>query len=401
MGHRLLIRGARIITDPDAEPLRDAAVLAEQGRIRAVGPTEELEGAAGEAEVVDAQGHTLMPGLIDCHVHLTLDPEPDPWPQLNEPDAICALRAARNAERTLLAGVTTVRDMGAKNFVDVSLRQAIGRGLAVGPHLLVSGHCLVMTGGHGHYIGRQADGPDDLRRAAREQLRAGVDIIKLMATGGVLTPGVQPGAQQLEEAEMAAAVAEGHKAGRRAAAHAQGAAGIKAALRAGVDSIEHGIFLDPEAIHWMVERRVFLVPTLAAIHHILEHGVDGGIPAHAVDKSRACQEHHLRSFQTALTAGVPIAMGTDAGTPFSAHGDNALELELMVRAGMTPRQALAAATTQAARLLGLEKDRGGIREGMRADMLLVAGDPLADITVLRRGLVQVYKSGSEVVNNRS
>ncbi len=342
---------------------------------------------------IDGSGCSLTPGLIDSHVHITMDPDPDPWPKLQESDAMISLRGAKNALQSLRAGFTTLRDMGAKNHVDIALRNAIRQGLVPGPRLLVSGKCLCMTGGHGWMMGREVDSPDEARKGAREQLKATADVIKIMATGGVMTPGVEPGAAQLTYEEMAAAVSEAVKAGKKTATHAQGSTGIRNAVLAGISSVEHGFYLTEEICDLMRQRGTFLVATLAAPHWIIEHGESAGIPAWAVEKARHSSAAHVESFRLAMREGVPIAMGTDAGTPFNAHGKNAFELELMVRYGMSPSDALASATVRAAELLGLA-DIGRIATGMAADMILVEGDPIEDIRLLQSSIRTVIKNGT-------
>jgi len=253
-----------------------------------------------------------------------------------------------------------------------------------------------MTGGHGWFIGRQADGPDEVRKAVREQLRAGADCIKFTATGGVMTPGVDPRSASLTEEELRAGVEEAHKAFRRAAAHAQGTAGIRNAVRAGIDSIEHGIFMDDEVLEEMRVRGTFLVPTLAAPENIIKYGEAAGIPRYAVEKSESVREVHRESFRAAMRAGVRIAMGTDAGTPFNRHGENAEEIALMVACGMTPLDAITAATGAAAELLDLAHETGTIEQGKQADLLIVEGDPLEDIRTLCRteAIAGVLRSGT-------
>ncbi|MDP3486688.1 MAG: amidohydrolase family protein [Bacillota bacterium] len=342
---------------------------------------------------VDGTGKTLMPGLIDAHVHITMEPDANPWLRMNDSDALIALRAARNAHATLAAGFTTVRDLGAKNYIDLSLRDAIKQGVVQGPHMLAAGKCICMTGGHGWMMGREADSPDEARKAAREQLKAGADVIKIMATGGVMTPGVEPGAQQLTREEMAAAISEAVKAGKKTATHAQGRTGIMEAVLAGIHSVEHGFYLDAELCEEMVRRGVYLVPTLVAPYWIVEKGIEAGIPVWAVDKAKASQEAHLKSFELAVQSGVKVAMGTDAGTPFNRHGKNALELELMVKSGLSPRQAIESATLAAADLLGISNLTGDITQGKRADLVLVEGDPLQDIKLLQTSIVKVWKDG--------
>jgi imidazolonepropionase-like amidohydrolase len=239
-----------------------------------------------------------------------------------------------------------------------------------------------MTGGHAWFIGRQADGLDDVVKAVREQLRAGADVIKLIATGGVLTPGVSPGAPQLTFEELHAAVQEAARAGRRVAAHAHGAEGMQNAIRAGVHSIEHGTLLNDDALELFLVHKTFLVPTLSAIQSALEHGKTRGLPDHALQKCAVMAEDLKTNFRKAAKAGVRIAMGTDAGTPFNPHGRNAQELRRMVQLGLTPMQAIQAATSSAAALLELDQEIGTIEQGKLADLILVDGNPLDDIAFL-------------------
>jgi imidazolonepropionase-like amidohydrolase len=245
-----------------------------------------------------------------------------------------------------------------------------------------AGAIICMTGGHGWFIGREADGPDDVRRAVREQLKAGADCIKFTATGGGMTPGVDPRASSFTDVELAAGVDEAHKAFRRAIAHAQGNTGIKTAVRAGIDSVEHGVYLDDEVIEEMRRRGTFLVPTLVAPAMIARHGTSAGIPEYVVTKAAGVLEAHQESFRKAVRAGVRIAMGTDAGTPFNRHGENAQELSLMVEGGLSPADAIVAATRSAAELLDLVEVTGTVEPGKAADLLIVDGDPLADIRIL-------------------
>ena len=343
--------------------------------------------------VIDGAGFTVMPGLIDSHVHITMEPDATPWLRMQDSDALIALRAAENARATLAAGFTTVRDLGAKNYIDLALRDAIRQGLVQGPRMLAAGKSICMTGGHGWMMGLEVDSPSEARKAAREQLKAGVDVVKIMATGGVMTPGVEPGAQQLTREEMAAAILEAVKAGRKTATHAQGRTGIMEAVLAGIHSVEHGFYLDNELCEEMVRRGVYLVPTLVAPHWIVEKGVEAGIPAWAVEKAKASQEAHLASFALAVQNGVKVAMGTDAGTPFNRHGGNALELELLVRSGLSNRQAIDSATVAAADLLGISNITGELTQGKRADLILVQGDPLQDIRLLQNSVVKVWKDG--------
>jgi imidazolonepropionase-like amidohydrolase len=253
-----------------------------------------------------------------------------------------------------------------------------------------------MTGGHGWQFGVEADGPAEVAKAARKELKAGADVIKLMATGGICTEGVEPGQAQLGLDELKAAVDEAHKAGRKSAAHAQGLTGIKNALWAGIDSIEHGTYLDEEAVGLMLEKGVWLVPTLSAGDNMIRNGKEAGIPAFAVDKSMAHRKPRLKSLVLAHKAGVKIAMGTDAGTPCNKHGENARELCLMVDNGFTPQEALTAACHGAAEVLGLDAEIGSLEPGKRADLLIVNGSPLENIGLLTlpENILGVFKDGA-------
>jgi imidazolonepropionase-like amidohydrolase len=335
------------------------------------------------ARKVPLDGRTLLPGFIDCHVHLCMDGSPDPLRgSLSDSATIVALKAADSARRTLMAGVTSVRDMGGIHGIDLDLKRAINSGMIPGPRMLVSGRLICMTGGHGWQLGLEADGVEGVRKAARGQIKAGADIIKLMATGGVMTPGVEPGSEQFTEAELRAGVEEAHKAGKKTATHAMGTNGILNALRAGIDSIEHGVYLNEECIDLMLEQDVAFVPTVSALHNILSNGVKAGIPAFAVEKTLKVQPFHLESVRLAREAGVLVAMGTDAGTPFNMHGGNLGEVRLLAESGFSPMQAIEAGTRIAARVLGVEKELGTIEEGKLADLVMVEGNPLDGVNLL-------------------
>ncbi len=375
-----LVKGTVFVGD--GRILEKASVVVEGERILKV-----QKGAARlpkKARRVDMEGGTLLPGLIDAHVHLCADGSANPMAALvGQSLATTALKTAEFARRTLLAGVTTVRDMGGREYVDLAVRDAVKSGLIPGPRILASGRMICMTGGHGWSLGgREADGPDEVRRAVREQIKAGCDLIKLMATGGVLSPGMEAGAPQLTEEELRAGVEEAHKANRRTATHAQGRQGVLNALRAGIDSIEHGVDLDEEAISLMIKRGVALIPTLSAPFNMERRGVEDGVPEFALKKTARVKSIHLRSVQLARQLGVKVAMGTDAGTPFNQHGQNLNELRFMTEVGFSPEEALRAATQTGAQVLGLEEELGLIEAGKLADLVVVQGSPLNDITLL-------------------
>ena len=390
----LLLKNGHLIKGTGEEPLCNTDLLIEEGIIKEIKPTGLIP--FNQYHTVDIANMTVMPGLINCHVHVTLEPVGDPFSLLNNENRTkAALRAAVNVKKHLQSGVTYLRDMGGYDNIDLEVKSCVEEGFIPGPGMQVSGKALTMTGGHGHRFGRECDGEDDARKAAREQLKAGADIIKLMATGGVLTPGVEPGSPQLTIKEMAAAIEEAHKAGRKTAAHAQGTVGIKNALIAGIDSIEHGIFLDDETIEMMIAQNTYFVPTLVAPYFIIKYGPEGGAPEYAIEKSKRVEEFHTKSFIKALKAGVKIAMGTDSGTPFNLHDGTVQELLLMVKYGMKPLEVITAATKTAAELLGIDNDYGTLEEGKFADLIVLAENPLTDMQTML-DIKYVYKKGVNV-----
>jgi len=383
----------------DGRLLEHATVLVEDGKILKIAQTSMS--IPKDTQKIPLDGQTLMPGFIDCHTHICMDGSPDPMAVcLSESPVITTLKAARSARRTLMAGVTTVRDMGSKDGIDFGLKQAIDSGLIPGPRMLISGRLICMTGGHGWQIGLEANGPDEVRKAARDQIKAGADIVKLMATGGVLTPAVEPGSEQLTEAELRAGVEEAHKAGKKTATHAMGTRGIQNALRAGIDSIEHGVYLDDETISMMMERDIPYIPTISALYNIETKGIEAGIPAFAVEKTLKVKPFHLESIRMAREAGVAVAAGTDAGTPFNLHGENLGEIKLLVNyGGFSPMGAIEAGTRVAARVLGLEKELGTVAEGKVADLVMVEGNPLDNIDVLlNQESIRLVMQGGRIVN---
>ena len=368
----------------------DGAVAVEDGKIVEVGASVSEAGA----EVVDLQGKYVMPGLFNCHTHMCMAPNPAMDYSLN--DAKLTIQAINNLKEYLKTGVTFIRDVGGENYVDIDVRNAARKGQVLAPDMQVSGKCICMTGGHGWQMGREADGADDCRKAAREQLKAGADWIKIMGTGGVMTEGVEPGSPQLNEDELRAAIEEGHKVGAKAATHSQGMTGIKNALRAGVDSVEHGFYMDDWCFDWMKEHDVYFVPTLAAVHWIKVNGVEAGIPEYAVRKVNQTQADHLNTFVNAYKAGVKIVLGTDAGTPFNRHDMTAYEIVLMEKAGMDIWDALRAGTITAAEMCGVEKTHGSIEAGKKANMAVFDNDPTKDPEGMMKCRMTVI--GGEIVH---
>jgi imidazolonepropionase-like amidohydrolase len=388
-----LIRDVTLIDGLGGEPFGDAAVLVDGERIAWVGPAAQAP-SVGDGRVVDGRGRSLLPGMINCHAHLCNDGAADLFAQVvNDSVPIATIRAVLNAKLALEAGVTTIRDCGAASQIALEIAKAVDQGLIVGPRVRAAGRVVTMTGGHGHFIGREADGPDEVRKAVRAEIKGGAHFIKVMATGGVLTPGVDPSQTTFQPEELQAAVEEAHKAGRPIASHAIGNRGIKNALQAGIDSIEHGFYLDDEAVNLALENDAYMVPTLIAVDQIVNNGAQAGIPDWVVRKAESEAGHHRESFALAVRSGMRIAAGTDAGTPFNPHGDLGLELARMVEFGLGEMAAVVAATSAAARLLRIDHLVGSVQVGRQADLLLVEGDPLTDITAMRRPAL-VMKAGT-------
>lgn len=397
---KLIIKNATLWDGTGRDPEEHMTIVMEGGKFISVSSDDYK--AEKEDTIINAAGKFVMPGLIDCHVHVcsTGDPK-DLNSNQNAPDAYMALVGADMIKRDLEAGFTTVRNMGTKNYMDISIQKAWNEGRIKGARILTSGPCITMTGGHGWMGGLQSDGEDECRKSARLLLRNGVEVVKIMATGGVMTPGVEPGSPQLTEGEIRAAVEEAHKAGRKTATHAQGTEGIKNAVRAGIDTVEHGIFLDDELLTMMKERNTALVPTLVAPYHINQGGVAAGIPEYAVKKASAVAKSHINSFKMALQAGLTIALGTDAGTPLNFHGENALELQLMTENGMSNKQALMAATKTASQVIDRADSLGTVEVGKLADLLIIDGNPLEDISlIVKKEAIKTIVQNGKIVHTR-
>jgi imidazolonepropionase-like amidohydrolase len=388
----IAVRARRLIDGNGGNPLSPAVVLIRGERIEAVG--KDLAVPAG-AKVIDLKGATLLPGLVDLHTHLTGGAVHWEDALLKTTPSSAALHGAKNALETLRAGFTACRDMGPEwPFVDVDLRNAIDAGVVPGPRLQVAGNYVSATGGAGDarqfsiyvdvpLVSNLADGVDAVRRVVRTNFKHGADFIKILATGAVLSKGIEPGAQQYSDEELAVAVEEAARWGRPVAAHAHGTQGIKAAIRAGVRTIDHGSMLDDEGVELLKSRpETFYTPTLYVGEAVVREGVELGIPASEIERSRKMSEHRNSTFRRALAAGIPIPFSTDAGV--FPHGQNARELTLRVREGEPPMQALVSATKLSAQVMGWEDRIGTIEPGKYADLIAVEGDPLADISLLER-----------------
>lgn len=383
----IVIRFGTLHDRPGEEPRRDGVLVIEGGRVSGIDIPEPENATRLEARCV-------VPGLVNAHAHLECDGGPNIVQHFTQTTPTRrALMAAANARRALVAGVTSIRDLGATNRIAIEVRDEIARGALPGPNIVAAGNVICMTGGHGSFAGRVADGADEVARAVREQRRDGADCVKFIATGGVLTPAAVPGAQELTEEELTAGVREAHRFGLSCAAHAIGADGIAAALRAGIDSIEHGYLIDDAGIELAVERGTYVVPTLSAIAGIVEAGPEAGLPPEVLRKAEEIAEH-AAPLSRARAAGVRFAGGSDAGTPFNGHDNYAREVELMHSVlGMTPREALRAATANAADLLGIP--RGTLTPGDVADLVCLPRDVDDDLTALRTPTL-VVKDGAIV-----
>jgi len=380
------------------KPLPDGhALLVEGARIQDIGPISQFAGYAGER--FDMAGATLLPGLIDCHVHLTMSGDGKAVSAKANNHAALTLQALSNAQATLKGGITALRDCGGIDHVEFAVRDACNSGQFLGPHIKVSGKVICMTGGTKWQIGRVADGPDEVVKAVREQIYAGCDCVKLMATGAVLHAGTDLEDAQYTPEELSAGVQEANRFRKPTAAHAIGTQGILNAARAGVTSIEHGMLMTDETIRAMLERQIYLVPTLTAIAQVLLH--PDQVPPASLAKAQRVAERHKQSVRAYYQAGGRIAMGADTGTLCNPHGNNALELQHMVSAGMKPIDALISATSNAADLLRLS-DRGALRAGYIADMLIVHGNPMEDIqyAALKEHHLFVFKDGVRVAGER-
>lgn len=414
MGQQIVLRAARLF-DGSSDTLQSPGVIVvEDGRIAGVGASAPRKPGAREIDLGDT---TLLPGFMDAHVHLTGQSSSDDRQDLiddwSRTPAETALHATKYLRATLEAGFTTVRDLGSSAFLDVAMRNSIARGEIAGPRILaaskalgsVGGHCDPMNGMAPDFFGREPDwrdgvvsGAESARQAVRYDVKYGADLIKICATGGVLSRNGDVDSPQLTQAEVDAIVDEAHAKGRKVAAHAHGATGAKRAIRAGIDSIEHGSFLDDEALTMMKEKRTFYVPTLHAFWSLRESLKKGGVmdPRTKLKLSMAARRID-ETFRSAVSRGIRIAFGTDAGV--GVHGTNAEEFVLMVKGGLKPVDALRAATSVDAELFGVAKDLGTLEPGKIADIVAVPGDPTADIAVTRNVLF-VMKDGKIVKNSR-
>ena len=397
MAEQVVVRGARLYDGRGLDAVDNAVLVAEGGRIMYAGPAAGARGFDALPSAVDAGGRSLIPGLIDAHVHLCLNGSPDFASDAMELSPQQARdRCAEASLRLLEAGITTVRDLGGIGLATVEAARAQASGAMKGPRILTAGQVLTVPGGHAHFIGREIASVAEMRKAIQSLAEAGATAVKVVATGGVLTPGI--GAQQssFPPEQLHAAVEEAHRLGLRVAAHAIGAEGIAAAVDAGVDSIEHGCFLSDPVIGEMIGNPTWLVATLSAPERVVNGGSEA--PAYAIEKSREVMNAQRKSFARAVELGARVASGTDAGTPYNFHGGLAHELNLMHVSGLGLERVLTSATRDAAQLLGLG-DIGTLEADKLADFVLLDGDPFRDTEAYTR-VALVAQNGRIVVDRR-
>lgn len=399
-----VIRAGRLIDVAAGKALTNQVIIVQGERITAVGSSDTIKIPAG-ATLIDLSNSTVLPGLIDTHTHITSDPTLPPFYDFGISNPRIALKGAANARTTLLAGVTTIRDVGSPGYTDIALRDAINDGDVPGPHILASGPALGITGGHcdSNMLAPEfkyesdgvANGVEGVRVAVRRNVKYGADVIKYCGTGGVFSKGDTPGGQQYTVAEVTAIIDEAHMHERRVAVHAHGAEGIKVAIRAGVDTVEHASLIDDEALQLAKKHGTYLSMDIYNTDYTQTEGPKRGELEEFLRKDREIGDIQRENFRKAVKAGVKLVMGTDAGV--HRHGDNPKQLAIMVRYGMTPMQALQAATIFGADALGLKGKTGAIAVNHIADIIAVSGDPLTDVRLLENVQFvmksgQVYKS---------
>ena len=405
----LVFTDARLIDARGTGPQDHMAVIVEDQTINWIGPSHLLETPDG-ATLVDVRGKTLMPGLIDVHVHICDGTTPNPIAEYTETIPFLAIQGVLNAKAFLEAGFTTVRSLGAFGYADVAVKEAINQGLVPGPDILASGE-MVIADGSGERGFRRPEvhvpesgmftGVEGARRAVRTQIYNGADIIKLIASGRVGSNAYTlPWDTEMTREEMAAVCDEAHRFGKKVAAHAYSSAAVTDCVMAGVDSIEHGVLIDEATISLMAEHGTALVPTMSAFHSYLQPGAEQRFPAYRLARGRPMAEIQRRNFAKYLEYGLTLATGFDGPRPGRAAGTNGLEMQLMVEAGMTAMQAIQAATKNASEVLGLKDQVGTIEVGKKANLIVVDGDPLADISILQdQDRIQLVLKDGQIVRS--
>ena len=403
-----VIFGGTVIDGTGSEPIEDTVIIIRGGGITEIINVGSFSKPKGISCIFDARNKFILPGFIDSHIHIQMSGKQSEIQMIKESIPLKTLRAAFHAKKTIEAGFTSIRNLGTEYLIDIGLRDAINAGLIVGPRMIVSGYKIMPTGAdfqlyppEVQIYGREVmDSPGEVRKAVRTLLALGVDIIKVMNSGRTFRETSSPDSYALTLEETKVAVDEAHNQNKKVAAHVHGKKGVKIALQAGCDSLEHGTILDDDDIKVMLENSIFLVPTFSYGKHVEELGNKTGLPDFAVEKAINSRKYRLKSFKKALKNKVKIAMGSDAGMPFVDHGESAFELVAMVEAGMTPMQAIVSMTSSGAELLEIDDKVGMISEGKIADIVIVDKNPLEDISILqkKKNILAVFKEGDIIIN---
>lgn len=407
-----VIQGGMLLDGTGRQPIKDSIVIIEGNKITKVGKKGEVDlPQGGDVEFIDAGGKTTMPGMIDSHVHIYTDGETSEFTSLpiNNNELALAMKSIPRLKRILEMGITSLRDGGSGwGWLEVALRDAINRGDISGPRFFTTGYHLTVTGGHGHFLppwlakqkeqcGMHCDGPDEWRKAARLNIYNRTDNVKVVASRDIISPGMATASQPTLE-ELTAAIEEAHKMGKKAIAHAQGHDAIEKVIKAGADSVVHGFFMDEECADMMVKNNVFLESTNLYVKRVKDMG-KGELPDWMIEKAIETWEDKKKNFKMYLQKGIKISFGSDCGVPFLKQGDNAVELSMFVELGMSPMDAIVAATKTASKAIGIGDIVGTIEEGKLADIILVDGDPLQDISILseEEKIKMVIKNGERVI----
>jgi len=388
----ILLKDVNIFNGKDNKIEGNLSILIRDGKIVAISSNPKL--SAGEkVQEIDCEGMTVLPGLINVHAHLSLDAEAPFEESLEESTEMTLLKIVKNGRLTLESGITTIRELGCREHLDFAYREGVERGVVPGPRMLLSGKVITKTGGHGYFIGREADGEVEIMKAVREQVKAGADVIKVMSTGGVMTEGVEPGLALYTFEEVKAAADEARRSQKLTASHAQGTEGVKNAVLAGIDTIEHGIYMTEEIIELMIEKGTYWVPTLTPGERLTDPRAAELIPEYAIEKANRVKPIHRENFaKFCHRESLKLGIGSDSGVPLVFHNDIVTEMELFTEYGFSNFDALKLATFGNAELLQMQDKIGAIEVGMEADIVGVYGNPLQSLSVLRKPKL-VIKAG--------